>query len=177
MSIRLRPTLNSDLDFVLNAERSDENSKFVIAWTYEQHEQALSSKDLLHLIAERCDDNEPVGYVILAGLEQAHQNIEFRRIVITDKGKGYGKKSLQLVKKMVFEELSAHRLWLDVKEHNLRAGHVYEVEGFIVEGVLRECLKTGEKFESLVILSMLRANTRLIKTRRVYPFQYLLIGE
>jgi diamine N-acetyltransferase len=157
MSIRVRQTLGSDLDFVLNAERSDENSNFVLAWTYEQHEQALSSKDFLHLIVEQGDDNKPIGYIILAGLEQAHQSIEFRRIVITDKGKGYGRKSLQLIKNMVFEELSAHRLWLDVKEHNLRARHVYEAEGFTVEGVLRECLKTGDKFESLVILSMLKS--------------------
>lgn len=161
MRIRLRQTLGSDLDFVLNAERSNENSKFVISWTYEQHKQALSSKDLLHLIVERCDNNKPIGYIILAGLEQAHQSIEFRRIVITDKGKGYGRKSLQLVKKMAFEQLSAHRLWLDVKEHNLRARHVYEAEGFIVEGVLRECLKTGDKFDSLVILSMLKSEYRL----------------
>jgi diamine N-acetyltransferase len=156
MSIRLRQTLDSDLGFVLKAERSDENSEFVIAWTYEQHKQALSSKDLLHLIVERYDDNKSIGYIILAGLEQPHQSIEFRRIVITDKGKGYGRQSLELVKRMAFEELSAHRLWLDVKEHNLRAKHVYEAEGFIVEGILRECLKTGDKFESLVVLSMLK---------------------
>jgi diamine N-acetyltransferase len=111
----------------------------------------------LHLIVEQGDDNKPIGYIILAGLEQAHQSIEFRRIVITDKGKGYGRKSLQLIKKMVFEVLSAHRLWLDAKEHNLRARHGYEAEGFTVEGVLRECLKTGDKFESLVILSMLKS--------------------
>lgn len=156
MGICLRRTLESDLDFVLDAELSDENSSFVIAWTHEQHKQALSNKDLLHLIVERCDDHKPVGYIILAGLEQPHQSIEFRRIVITDKGKGYGKEALRLIKKMAFEELSAHRLWLDVKAHNLRARHVYEAEGFIVEGILRECLKTGEKFDSLVVLSMLR---------------------
>lgn len=157
MNIRLRKMLVPDLDFVMNAERSDENSKFVIAWAYEQHKQALSNKDLLHLIVERCDDNKPIGYVMLAGLEQTHQSIEFRRIVITDKGKGYGRKSLQLIKKIAFEELSAHRLWLDVKEHNLRARHVYEAEGFTIEGVLRECLKTEDRYESLVILSMLKS--------------------
>jgi diamine N-acetyltransferase len=157
MDIRLRRKLESDVDFVLDVELSDENSPFVIAWTHEQHKQALSNQDLLHLIVERCHDNKPIGYIILAGLEQQHQSIEFRRIVITEKGKGYGRESLRLVKKMLFEELFAHRLWLDVKDHNLRARHVYETEGFIVEGVLRECLKTGENFESLVILSMLQS--------------------
>ena len=157
MDICLRHTLESDLGFVLNAELSDENSPFVIAWTYQQHQQALSNKDLLHLIVEQCDNNKPIGYIILAGLEQNNQSIEFRRIVITDKGKGYGRESLRLIKKMAFEKLFAHRLWLDVKDRNLRARHVYEAEGFIVEGVLRECLKIGEKFESLVVLSMLQS--------------------
>jgi RimJ/RimL family protein N-acetyltransferase len=157
MGIYLRRTRKSDLDFVLDAELSDGNSSFVIAWTYEQHKQALSNKDLLHLIVGRCEDNKPIGYIILAGLDSIHQSIEFRRIVITDKGKGYGIESLRLIKKMAFEELSAHRLWPDVEDHNLRARHVYEAEGFIFEGVLRECLKIGEKFESLVVLSMLQS--------------------
>jgi len=157
MDIFLRRTLEPDLDFVLAAELSSENSPFVVAWTHEQHKQALSGKDLLHLIVERCSDHKPVGYVILAGLEQQHQSIELRRIVITDKGKGYGRESLRLIKKMAFGELFAHRLWLDVKDHNVRARHIYEAEGFRVEGVLRECLKTGEQFESLVVLSMLQS--------------------
>ena len=74
---------------------------------------------------------------------------------MTEKGKGYGKEALRLVKKMAFQELKAHRLWLDVKEHNVRARHVYESEGFVAEGVLRECIKAEVGFESLVVMSML----------------------
>ena len=74
LRIRLRQTLGSDLDFVLNAERSDENSNFVIVWSYEQHHQTLSSKDFLHLIVERCDDNNPIGsLVILSMLRSEYQ--------------------------------------------------------------------------------------------------------
>ncbi len=43
--------------------------------------------------------------------------------------------------------VSAHRLWLDVKEQNTRARAVYEKEGFRYEGTLRECLKGPEGFE------------------------------
>jgi RimJ/RimL family protein N-acetyltransferase len=35
----------------------------------------------------------------------------------------------------VFDELGAHRLWLDVFEHNARARHVYRSMGFAEEGV------------------------------------------
>ncbi len=109
-----------------------------------------------HLIIENTADGSRVGYIILAGLADVNQSIEFRRIVVTEKGKGYGKQALRLVKKLAFDELKAHRLWLDVKEHNVRARHLYEAEGFLAEGVLRECIKADVGFESLLVMSMLR---------------------
>ena len=156
MNVRLRRTLEADLGFVLSAEESGENRPFVSVWAREQHLAALTSEDLSHLIIENIADGGRVGYVILAGLADPNLSIEFRRIVVTDKGNGYGKEALRLVKRLAFEELKAHRLWLDVKEHNVRARHVYESEGFVVEGVLRECFKTEAGFESLVVMSMLR---------------------
>ncbi|MFZ0061118.1 MAG: GNAT family N-acetyltransferase [Pyrinomonadaceae bacterium] len=155
MSIRLLRTGENDLDFVLGAEQSAENRSFVSGWVRAQHLGALTSEDVLHLIIENTADGSRVGYVILAGLADANQNIELRRIVVTEKGKGYGKEALRLVKKLAFEELKAHRLWLDVKEHNVRARHLYESGGFVVEGVLRECIKGEVGFESLVVMSML----------------------
>ena len=155
MSIRLLRTGENDLDFVLSAEQSAENRPFVSEWRRAQHLDALTSPDVLHLIIENIADASRVGYVILAGLADTNQNLELRRIVVTDKGKGYGKEALRLVKRLAFEELKAHRLWLDVKEHNLRARHLYESEGFVAEGVLRECIKAEVGFESLVVMSML----------------------
>jgi diamine N-acetyltransferase len=154
--IHLRTTTEKDLPFVISAERAKDQRAFVGQWTREQHETALSHLDMRHLIIERLDDQTPVGYIILAGLKNPNQSIEFRRIVVTEKGKGYGKCALRLVKRLAFEHLNAHRLWLDVKDHNTRARHVYESEGFVVEGTLRECFKVGDTFESLVVMSMLR---------------------
>jgi diamine N-acetyltransferase len=157
MNIRLVGTRENDLDFVLSAEQSAENRPFVTAWTREQHLGALSNKDLCPLIIENITDDSRVGYIILAGLADTNRSIEFRRIVVTEKGKGYGREALRLVKKMAFQELKAHRLWLDVKEHNVRARHLYDSEGFVAEGVLRECIKGEVGFESLVVMSMLRS--------------------
>lgn len=77
-AITLRKTEESDLDYVLAAEHNPENSRFVIPWSREQHLQALGDPDLAHLIAQR---ERRIGYVILAGLLDPNQNIEFRRIV------------------------------------------------------------------------------------------------
>jgi len=155
INIRLKPTVENDLDFILQAENHQDNRAFISQWTKQQHLESLSNDDIAHFIIERTTDNYSVGYTIIKGLADQNQSIELKRIVIIDKGKGYGREALRLIKKFAFEELSAHRLQLDVKEHNLRAKNLYQSEGFVVEGCLRECIKTSDKWESLILMSML----------------------
>ena len=155
MNISLRPTLEQDLDFVCRTEQDTENRPFVTVLSRDQHLASLSSGNLADLIIEAAELNA-VGYIILAGLAEANSNIELRRLVITVKSKGYGRKALRLIKERAFGELEAHRLWLDVKEQNLRARQLYESEGFVVEGVLRESVKGEAGWESLIVMSILR---------------------
>jgi diamine N-acetyltransferase len=83
------------------------------------------------------------------------------RIVVNDRGKGYGRAAVRAIKRHAFETLSAHRLWLDVKEQNAWARAVYEKDGFRNEGTLRACLKGPEGFESLLVMSVLEHEYRL----------------
>jgi RimJ/RimL family protein N-acetyltransferase len=156
VTARLRRTGEADLDFVVGAENDLENRSFVLPWSREQHRAALSDPDIEHCIVEENAGRRPVGCAILMGVRSPHQSIEFRRLVITEKGKGYGRAVLRLVKDLAFQELGAHRLWLDVMDHNQRARALYESEGFIVEGTLRECIRVDGDFRSLILLSMLR---------------------
>jgi RimJ/RimL family protein N-acetyltransferase len=151
--ISLRNTGENDLDYVLAAEHDPANSIFVIPWSRDEHRQALIQPDMAHLIVQ---GERELGYVILAGIQDPNETIEFRRIVITEKGKGFGKRAIQLVKELAFERYRANRLWLDVKERNQRARSLYMSQGFVVEGVLRQRLKTETGYESLVVMSMLR---------------------
>lgn len=153
--ISLRPTEANDVDFVLKAESNPENSIYVGQWTKKQHLDAILEEDILHLIIEENKDSKPIGYIIMAGLQNPNRNIEFRRIVITEKGKGFGREALKLVKRLSFNALKAHRLWLDVREHNHRGQYLYKSEGFTEEGQLRECILNKDKFESLIIMSIL----------------------
>ena len=81
--------------------------------------------------------------------------IELTRIVISEPGKGYGKSTLKLILKKVFEEYHAHRLYLDVIDYNQRARHIYKSIGFKEEGILREAVKRENSYDSLVLMSML----------------------
>jgi RimJ/RimL family protein N-acetyltransferase len=155
MSIQVRPTQVNDLAFVLRAERDVANASFVEQWSHDRHVAALADSDFAHRIVERRSDAQPIGYIILAGLKNTHQSLEFRRFVITDKGYGYGRAAVRFVKQLAFEQYRAHRLWLDVRAHNRRAQQLYQSAGFVIEGTLRECTKVKERFESLVIMSLL----------------------
>jgi len=155
MNLKLRPTTENDLPLVFETERRAANERFVSSQTIAEHEAYLADSDIRHLIVETPE--KAVGYAILAGLRDEHENIEFRRIVIAEKGKGYGRQALRLIKKQVFEDLKAHRLWLDVKDFNERARRLYESENFRTEGVWRECLKGKNGRESLVFMSISRS--------------------
>jgi ribosomal protein S18 acetylase RimI-like enzyme len=152
----LRRTAIADLPFVMVAEHSPVNRDYVIPWPESRHEEALASSDELHVICESALAGERVGYAIIAGLANPHRSIEFRRLLITRKGEGYGREAVCLIKQLAFTTWNAHRLWLDVKEHNHRARTIYEKEGFVVEGMLRECLMDESRFESLLVMSLLK---------------------
>jgi diamine N-acetyltransferase len=160
MDIDLRRTTEHDLPYVLSAEGDDDSRRFVAVWPEEKHRAALDDTNMEHLIIESTPHRQPIGFVILAGLQGGNRSIEFMRIVVTDKGKGYGRAAVRAIKRHAFDTLSAHRLWLDVKEHNTRARAVYAKEGFRYEGTLRECLKGPEGFESLVVMSVLEHEYR-----------------
>ena len=157
--VRLRTTTDADLDLVEGAESDPDSSPFIVPWPRHRHAIALGDPDIAHRIAEDEAQN-PVGFVILAGLTNPDSSIEFRRIVAVRKGKGYGRSIVRAVKELAFDELQVHRLWLDVKEHNTRARALYKSEGFSEEGLLRECLRGPAGFESLVIMALLHYEPR-----------------
>lgn len=151
----LRKTEISDLTFVLDAETDLDNTPYIGQWTFEQHLESLTNEDMVHLIIEN-KQGDKVGYVILTGFLNLNKAIFLKRITIRIKGHGYGKEAMKLILKWVFENTETHRIWLDVKDFNLRARHVYESVGFIFEGTLRDCFFNGDRFESLSVMSILR---------------------
>jgi diamine N-acetyltransferase len=164
--VTLRPSQSRDLPFVIAAERHANNLIFVGQWSPEEHQAAIDAADEAHLIVERSEDSVPVGYTILQGLTDNNHSILLRRIVIAEKGKGYGRAALQQLKTLVFEAYKAHRFWLDVKEFNPRARKLYESEGFVLEGSLREALKTEDGYHSMYVMSLLVSEFEAAQARR-----------
>jgi len=154
--VTLRPTTGEDLEFVLREEGDEENRPFIGRWPRDRHLEALADDDTEHSIVQ--DPNgSPVGYAILTGVKSPGRIVCLKRLMVAAKGRGHGRAALRLVKERAFGPLRAHRLWLDVKEENRRARNLYESEGFVAEGVLRDSFWTGEGYESLVVMSLLES--------------------
>ena len=158
--VRLRPTMSSDIDYVLSLEQDPENLPFITPWEKTQHEAAIRFPDFRHFIVEAGAGFDAAGFAILIGCRSPHQSLELKRMVVQAKGQGTGRAALRVLKRIAFDDLGAHRLWLDVKSLNTRARSLYASEGFEVEGTLREAVRVGQLtpsgFESLVVMSMLK---------------------
>jgi RimJ/RimL family protein N-acetyltransferase len=150
--LRLRPTREDDLDYVVTAEADPDNAPFLAPSPHDVHRDFLRDPGHCHLIAEA--DGRAVGFALLR-LHPEDRAVELRRIAVTEKGRGHGRAALRLVMAAAFEEHGAHRLWLDVKPHNERALALYRSAGFVEEGLLRDALYLDGRFESLIVMSIL----------------------
>ncbi len=95
------------------------------------------------------------GYAILRGLAEAGRSIELKRIVVGTPERGLGRKMITELLRIVFDELRAHRLFLDVFEDNARARHLYESLGFVYEGTMRDAAQRNGSWCNLLLMSML----------------------
>jgi RimJ/RimL family protein N-acetyltransferase len=156
-TVRLRPTMSSDLDFVISVEQDAANRPFITPWDHTQHEGAIRFPDFRHFIVEAGRAYPSVGFVILQGCRNPHRSIELKRIVLRPDahGRGIGRACIRVLSRMAFRDLGAHRFWLDVKALNVRAQALYRSEGFVEEGRLRESVRTDDGYDSLIVMSML----------------------
>jgi diamine N-acetyltransferase len=160
--LRLRPTMLSDLEFVLGVENDARNLPFITPWDRTQHEGAVRIPDFRHFIVEaapdgvRDDADTRDGFIILQGCRNPHRSVELKRLVLRTHGQGHGRRCVRLLKQMAFRDLHAHRFWLDVKGLNVRAQKLYLSEGFVEEGRLRESVRAGfDGYDSLIVMSLL----------------------
>ena len=152
----------SDLEFVHEVEVDSRNLPFITPWDRTQHEAALRIPDFRHFIVEgggHREGSDRDGFVILQGCRNPHRSVELKRLVLQRKGEGLGRACVRRLKRMAFQDLHAHRFWLDVKSLNARALALYASEGFVEEGRLRESVRIGSSladgYDTLVVMSML----------------------
>jgi RimJ/RimL family protein N-acetyltransferase len=161
-AVRLQRTDVMALPFILDAEATARAQRFVCGWDEATHRRALDAPDTAYFLIVAADDGRRVGYAIVRGLQPDPVSIELKRIVVTEAGRGYGRAVLRLIKTLAFDELGAHRLWLDTFVDNARARHLYASEGFVEEGVMRESARRADGYASQVLMSILAPEYRSV---------------
>ena len=124
----LRTANIDDYDFINAAERDEDSTPWVGNWLLGSRIEKFGDNNFFQTIIET-NDHCPIGFIDFRDMLHDSQ-VELKRIVITDKNKGYGKESMYLSQKFAFEVLGRSRLYLFTKDANVRAQHVYHTTGF-----------------------------------------------
>ena len=138
----LRRAEPEDIDYICALQEAEDNRDYIVPFSRADHETIiLQGKAALDL---------HVGGLLLESKEQ-----EWTHVVVEKKGCGYGHETMQLLKAWAFDVCGAHRAWLDCKDYNARALHLYESEGMVREALIRETLLHKGVYENLVVLGIL----------------------
>jgi len=140
---------------IIEMEKAQENRNFVFQGSFEEHLSEIKSDNKLLLSIKEKDSGEMVGFC-LSVIDQKSLSFEFRRIVISKKGIGYGEEFILGLLKYCFLDLNLNRFWLDVFEDNIVGINLYRKIGFIHEGTLRKSYRDDKGYRSQLIFSMLR---------------------
>ncbi len=151
----LRKADESDLEYILKLQYDQDNIRYIYPFDREEQLGVIRGDDTMDVIVVEKETSEAAGYFMVKDIKSNCMALELTHVIIGKKGKGYGHEALKLMKEWAFEVLKFHRVWLDCKEYNDRALHLYEAEGFQREGVIRETLLTNGVFENLVVLGIL----------------------
>ena len=155
--LRLRKADLTDLDYILRLEYQEENVKYIVPFDKLFHTKVLEGhvEESMDVLAEEIATGARVGYVLINGLKPEAKEIERTQVDVDKKGCRNGQEAMKLLKAWSFDVLGFHRAWLDCKDYNARALHLYETEGMLREGLIRETIVTNGRYENLVILGML----------------------
>jgi RimJ/RimL family protein N-acetyltransferase len=133
-SVYLRTASEKDIDFILSVENMPENVRYLGHWIGEDYRAALTDPDVMVFVIEESGTRQ--GFAVLSGLSEPDYSICLYRIAVVRKGRGLGTESVKQIITYCFEQLTAARLWLDVKIFNTRAENLYIKLGFRYVGTL-----------------------------------------
>lgn len=122
----LLQTRREELESISRLEQGEART-FIIPYSLERHLLEFARPDVIYKSIEA--EGQIVGFVILV-LDSDDRSVEFRRIVVSTPGRGYGRRAVEMVTEVCRRELGRTRVWLDVFESNHRARHVYELCGY-----------------------------------------------
>lgn len=129
----------------------------------------INSSDVFNYKAVDTDSGKTVGHISLGSISRKNRSARISRVLVGDtceRGKGYCSAMIQAVLRIGFEDLDLHRIALGVYATNHSAIRCYERCGFVKEGINRDVLKYGNEYWSMLEMSILEDEWRLIYQRK-----------
>ncbi|WP_338696018.1 GNAT family protein [Streptomyces sp. Q6] len=112
--------------------------------------------DRLDLAVTDRATGELVGEVVLNDWDPDHRHATFRTLVgPRGRGRGLGTEAARLIVGYGFATAGLHRIGLEAYADNVRARHVYEKLGFVVEGVRRQVALHDGVWRDEVVMGLL----------------------
>lgn len=121
--VELVESTREELELFCEWEQAEDTREYIIPYNLGRHQAEFEKEDIIYL-SILLDENV-AGFVILK-LEDDLKSVEFRRIVVNEKGQGVGQMTLRDIDWYCFDKLKRERIWLDVFSFNVRGIHIYE---------------------------------------------------
>lgn len=134
--MRLRRASSADIPFLMSTERQPGYDRLVGRFTEQEHRANLADNTAAYQIAVN-DDGIGLGFVFFRTLDDVHNNLYIKRVIVASPDQGTGTAMMRLALNWAFSETGAQRIWLTHLPENLRARALYTKLGFQHEGVLR----------------------------------------
>lgn len=155
-------------------EAHEEDAAFIRRLFTLPHARAFLNTPSLDMIVAGMDNPNSEVYIIEAAGESVghlvlHHHgflVDVAVVVAAHQRRGIGTFALEWAKQRAFEELKAHRIFLEVREDNADTRRLVERLGFVQEGVYRDGFedeRTGE-FKNLCPYGMLEDDYRKHRT-------------
>lgn len=125
--MEIRTSFEIELELFQKFETKEDTINYINPYTIEKHIEEFNKPNIVYKTILNKD--KIIGFIIL-NLEEDKKSVEFRRIVINEKGKCFGIMAINYLDYIVKEEYLRNRIWLDVYEHNKRGIHIYEKCGY-----------------------------------------------
>lgn len=124
--IELRISTINEIPEIIKFEHSNDTSNFILPYTSKKHMLEMAKDNVVYLSVY--ESQLFLGFIILV-LEN-NGTVEFRRIVVDSKDKGFGQAAIKKMEEYCRSSLKRNRIWLDVFEKNSRGQHIYKKLGY-----------------------------------------------
>ena len=135
-----------------------------LAW-YLEGANDFANPEVFIYKAVESETGQTVGHISLGGISEHNRAGRISRVLVGQStGQGHCAAMVRALLRIGFEELRLHRIELGVYDFNRAAIRCYEKCGLRTDGVLRDVVRHGDAYWSLVEMSILEDEWRAQQT-------------